>query len=129
MYVDSNRKATVNSLQLLYTEHWSRKIMTERKMRTYGTFKSHLQVEDYLHIKESKLGKAMTRLRISAQNLFIERGRYTRPLIPADQRICTICPGSKGEDELHFMTEYPVHSTEREQLYKISQTCVLISKP
>ncbi len=46
MYVDSNRKAAVNSLQTLYTEHWSRKIITERKMRTYITFKSHFQVED-----------------------------------------------------------------------------------
>ena len=118
MYVESNRKAPVNSLQTLYTEYWPRKIITERKMRTYITFKSHFQVEDYIHIKEPKLRKAMTRLRISAHNLFIERGRYTRPPIPADQRICATCPGSKVEDEIHFMTECSVHSTEREQLYK-----------
>ncbi len=97
MYVESNRKAPVNSLQTLYTEYWPRKIITERKMRTYITFKSHFQVEEYIHIKDPKLGKAMTRLRISAHNLFIEIGRFTRPQIPADERICATCPRSKVE--------------------------------
>ena len=86
-------------------------------MRTYITFKSHFQVEDYIHITEIKEGNDKVKNKRS-QSIYRKRTIHIRPPIPADQRICATCPGSKVEDEIHFMTECFVHSTEGEQLYK-----------
>ena len=45
--------------------------------------------------------KELAKLRISAHDLLIERGRYFRPKLPREQRLCTEC--NEIEDELHFM--------------------------
>ena len=74
-------------------------------MRTYIQFKSVFLYEDYLNIKNEKHCKALTHLRISAHTLAIERGRYIRPIIPPEQRLCTYCPNDKIEDEYHFLIE------------------------
>ncbi len=41
--------------------------------------KTSFSKEDYLNIKDFKLRQALARLRMSAQNLAIERGRYKHP--------------------------------------------------
>ncbi len=47
--------------------------------------------EPYLDLKDGNLRKSMTSLRISAHKPAIERGRYSRPPTPADQRLCLNC--------------------------------------
>jgi hypothetical protein len=45
--------------------------------------------------------KHLTKLRISAHTLLIEKGRYHRPKISRNLRLCSSC--NKIEDEEHFM--------------------------
>ena len=93
-----SRKSVLHHLRSLYSTHWWDKIHMESKMRTYTQFKSNLVMEDYLDIPASKHRKEMTRLRISAHRLAIERGRYNNT--PLEERTCPTCEGQIIEDEL-----------------------------
>ena len=59
--------------------------------------------EDYVNVKDFKLRRALARLRTSAHNLAIERGRYTRPLTPLEERVCTTCSHRPVEDGYHYL--------------------------
>ena len=43
------------------------------------------------------------KLRVSAHQLIIEKGRYVIPRLPPKNRICQICNLNAVEDEFHFM--------------------------
>ncbi len=45
--------------------------------------------------------RELTKIRISAHDLLIERGRYFRPKLPRAQRLCSTC--NEVEDEEHFV--------------------------
>ena len=72
-------------------------------MRTYVTFKHCFEYESYLNMSNEDHRKSLTRLRISAHRLAIERGRYTVPFTPADKRLCKLCNNDEVEDEFHFL--------------------------
>jgi hypothetical protein len=103
-----NRKSIKRTLTAEYRAHWNNKILSETKLRTYRTFKGNFELENYLSLLPSKYRKAYTRFRISAHTLKIERGRYTRPPTPVDERTCSHCP-DKVEDEFHFLLECPAY--------------------
>ena len=71
----SNRKLVKNVVYQKYVEYWKMKITTAKKMRTYITFKTHFQHENYLYHLKFNLRKSLTKCRISAHRLAIERGR------------------------------------------------------
>lgn len=123
-----NRHRVRKFLDQGYILAWQTKIANEPKMRTYKLFKQNLQMEDYLSVKNEQHRSAMTKLRISAHSLAIERGRYNRPPTPVSDRTCSHCPGAQVEDELHFLTECDRYITKRNELYKkISDKCHLFS--
>ncbi len=113
------RKQTMSKLKSLYNEFWKENITKQPKMRTYINIKERFNLEAYLtSIKNQKHRCAMAKLRISAHNLAIERGRYARPPIPPEQRVCTFCPNEPIEDEMHFLTTCKKYHTDREKLYR-----------
>ena len=63
----------------------------------------------------------MTRIRISSHNLYIERGRYTRPPIPRESRWCIYCYMQTNdkviEDETHTLLTCPLYQPIKEHLY------------
>ncbi len=62
------------------------------KLRTYKLFKEEFKFENYLSsTKNLNHTLALFRFRISSHNLRIETGRYTRPKIPVNQRMCIYC--------------------------------------
>ncbi len=69
------------------------------------------------HCKANDHCKAMTKFRISAHNLAIERGRYTRPPTPVNDRICSFCSGNVIEDEFHFLMTCKKTDRERNTLF------------
>ena len=75
----------------------------DKKLRNYVRFKSEFRFENYIHIvKDFTIRKNITRLRISAHNLAIEKGRHKRPTkVPLEQRLCENC--NVLEDEFHFV--------------------------
>ena len=73
----------------------------------------HFVIELYLafpiNLKERRL---LTKIRISAHNLEIERGRYSRPIISREDRFCKYCKNAV-EDEKHFVLKCPLYNNIR----------------
>ena len=55
---------------------------------------------------------SLCKLRVSAHNLAIERGRYLK--MPRDQRICEICKSGEIENEQHMLLHCSGYSSIRE---------------
>ena len=61
-------------------------------------------MEPYLlHLKNRYYIRAVARYRMSSHDLRIERGRYDRPVTPAEQRICTRCNLNEIDNEKHML--------------------------
>ena len=89
------------------------------KLRTYALLKQDYSLEPYLESDlPSHLIRAIARLRTSSHSLAIETGRYCRPRLPPEQRLCKLCDKNHVEDEKHFLLDCPAYSLFREQLYK-----------
>ena len=119
------RKTTMQLLKNSYKHFWCSKINTESKMRTFNTFKTTFSYEEYLNIGNVEHRKSMTRFRISAHNLAIERGRYTKPHpTPVHERVCPHCP-LNIEDEIHFLTQCQKLNQQRQNMYaEIKKLCI-----
>jgi hypothetical protein len=99
------------------------------KLRTYRLFKSEFKFEPYLNeVKIRKHRCDLTRLRTSSHKLNIEVGRYSRPPIPVENRICKVCNNSSIEDEYHIFncdyyadlrSESNIEVNNREDFYKL----------
>ena len=59
----------------------------------------------------------MTKFRISAHKLKIERGRFSKPPIPVENRVCDFYL-PEIEDEFHFLMKY---TTARYYLFSVVQ--------
>ncbi len=65
-------------------------------------FKYSFKYENYLSIMTKfDSRKLFTKLRISAHDLLIERGRYHQPKLPVEDRLCANC--KVINDELYFV--------------------------
>ena len=102
----SKRKLEDTFVKKWYEELWNdNRRLRENKPGTDRTFKINFGCEDYLSVvKTRKHRVALSKLRMSCNSLRIETGRYERPLIPLDQRICFNCEVDIIDDEVHFIT-------------------------
>ena len=50
-------------------------------------------------------------------HLAIEKGRYTRPITPREQRFCNNCSDKVIGDEMHFLPRCPKFVSERGRLF------------
>lgn len=72
------------------------------KLSSYTLCKTNFGCEKYLSIINNfELRRSLTRLRISAHSLEIEKGRYKG--IPRHNRTCSRCSNGEVEDEIHFL--------------------------
>ena len=86
-------------------------------IRTYRSYKLDFGMECYLkHVNNSKFRVALSKLRTSSHSLEIEWGRYTRPKLNVDQRLCMSC--NVVEDEEHFVLHCQDNRMERELLFQ-----------
>ena len=100
---------------------WSSVKANSPKLEFYHSLKTKFGPEKYLSTtKAADARKSLTRFRISAHNLYIERGRYETPLVPRENRWCIYCFHCSGkkpiEDEIHVLTVCPLYSTVRQKL-------------
>ena len=87
------------------------------KLRTYKLFKNEFKSENYLSsTKNLNHTLALFRFRISSHNLRIETGRYTRPKMPANDRMCIYCTSQAVETESHFLLVCSLFIKERREL-------------
>ena len=92
-----------------FLQQWKADQLGSRKLRSHRTFKSTFEQEPYLHLPRH-LRIPLTRLRTSSHQLMIEIGRYHRPPIPVEDRLCPTC--NVIEDEEHFMLECTQYNRE-----------------
>ena len=72
-------------------------------LRTYSLYKTNFGIENYLkYISTPTFRIALSKLRASSHDLEIERGRYVRPKLNFNKRLCMSCHAI--EDEEHFVT-------------------------
>ena len=114
----ATRKSIQNTIKQHYKSHWGDKIKTEAKMRSYIKFKTHFNYETYLDSLQFQHRKSLSRFRISAHNLPIERGRYTRPKTPEEDRTCPNCPSEIG-NEIHFLTDCKDYKAHRDATFSV----------
>ena len=86
--------------------------INHNKLRLYCTFKGSFKREPYLDLVQSRNQRAwLSRLRVSAHHLEIERGRWTRT--PLNERCCKLCDSGKIGDEFHFTMECKTFDVKR----------------
>ena len=98
-----------------FVEKWKSAKIASPKLEFYNCIKSEFGPEKYLNlVKCPDARKSLTRLRISAHNLYIEKGRYETPLVPRAERWCVYCKLNLGvetiEDEYHVLTQCPLYT-------------------
>ena len=93
---------TILSEYYLKCWHSDCNLHSSKKLRCYCSFKTNFGFERYLsHVKKFEHRKNITRLRISAHRLQIERGKYQG--IPKEERKCLRCDSADIDDEKHFL--------------------------
>jgi hypothetical protein len=109
-----------SNLELVYSNLWYNHINNlQVKLRSYCLFKKSFSLENYVVMFYRSARSHFTKLRISAHNLMIEKGRHVSPKIEPHNRICTLCNLNSVEDEFHFIMECPFYSTLRIDLLNV----------
>ena len=113
-------KTTIQNLKasLLFKDQQKLKTSCNMpKLRTYNVVAEFTSPKAYLEKPLSFLQrKSMAKLRLGVLPIRLETGRYERPILPADQRLCQQCSLGVPEDEAHFTLECPRNSILREKL-------------
>lgn len=103
-----------------YIDQWKAKMNQLDQnpiLRTYRFIKCSFRTEPYLIlVKNKSFRHAISKLRSSSHTLQIEKGRHTKPITPASERLCIAC--NCVEDELHFVTECQLYKDGREKLFQ-----------
>ena len=86
-------------------------------LRKYNTYKLEFGMEKCLDlVTQTRYRTAITRLRTSSHTLEIERGRYTVPRTPINDRLC--CVSKLIEDEAHFLLICEQYKYLRKSFYE-----------
>ena len=85
-------------------------------LRTNKYLKTEFRMEPHLNLAtELRYRKAITKLRASSHALEIERGGYTRPKTPLENRLCCTC--NIIEDGIHFLVGCRLYAGERDKSF------------
>ena len=111
----------IESLTNQFKKCWQYQKSTSSKLSFYHSIKHTFNREPYLYLcKGFSRRYSTTKLRISAHDLHIEKGRYSNT--PREQRICAWCQISLGvetiEDESHVLYVCDLYSKQRSKLVK-----------
>ena len=92
-------------------------ITDNRKLNLYASFKTNYKFECYLdYIPDFTVRCSLAKLRLSAHNLQIEIGRFSKTKIPRDERFCFYCKSKNiltAENEIHFVLACPLYKEQR----------------
>ena len=117
---DLFKKECQEILERKLIKDWCDEIKDEVKhpiLRTYRIYKTSYEMEPYLYlVKNHKYRLAISKIRASSHKLEIERGRYTRPKTPVENRLCTLC--KVVENEMHFLLNCSSNKVERDALFE-----------
>ena len=119
-------KISKEKLIRIDTQNWENEIACNgrdenngNKLRTYRTYKSTLSTEYYVKLNMRRdHRRILARFRSCNLPLEIEKGRYTKPKTPLNQRLCKFCNASTIEDETHFLISCNFYTDIRYDLFK-----------
>ena len=86
------------------------------KLRTFVKFKDFSNTPNYLTKPLTFIQrKFLAKIRLGCLEIRVETGRYARPRLPAESRLCQVCENNdqKVEDEFHFIFECNKYDQER----------------
>jgi hypothetical protein len=69
--------------------------------------------------------RTMALFRTGALPLAVETGRYSRPQVHLNDRLCKLCENSVVEDEQHFMMNCPLYSDIRFELMQNAKRLIV----
>lgn len=104
------------NIQRLYSNIWNDNIQQVPKLRTYVTFKSAFNQEQYVKLNLTKVERShLAQFRCGILPLRIETGRYIgeRP----EERLCKFCTADVSETETHFLLDCTFYSDIREHVF------------
>ena len=119
--VNQNQFIAIFKQRLLdeYIQEWRASVNNNDILFLYRSVKINFGMESYLeNIFSRNLRIALTKLRISAHNLRIQTGRYSRDRVDRNLRYCLICNTNEIEDEFHFVLKCPVYENLRKKYIK-----------
>ena len=97
-------------------DHLSRQ-ENDNKLFFFAKIYKEFKLQEYLSFKlPVSITKELTKLRVSAHSLLIEKGRYFRPKLEYKNRLCIQC--NNVEDEEHFLLFCNKFSNLRLQLFQ-----------
>jgi hypothetical protein len=77
------------------------------KLRTYRLFKHRPICEPYVQaVMPKKYRSAMAKVRSGTAPIRLETGRYERPPLPPEDRVCQLCHCQETESEEHLLIIY-----------------------
>ena len=123
-----NIEKVVQSLQDKYQGQFFKRIQSPtginnnsgNKLQIYAKIKKEYKQEEYTSanlLRDMMTG--ISQLRTSTYKLAIETGRYQRPVIPSNDRVCRMCNNGQVEDETHFIVQCISYNENRKRLQKL----------
>lgn len=111
-------------LEQLDNHQWCEDIFNDRgtlngnKLRTYRLYKQTVNVESYVKMNIPLSQKRyMAMFRAGSLPLALETGRYSRPQVPIEDRLCIYCDLGHVETEKHFLMVCPLYADIRYDLF------------
>ena len=96
---------------------WQSDCRTLPKLRTFIQFKNFNSDSPHIFKPLSFMQrKTLSKFRLGMLHLHIETGRWARPRLPSEERLCTICGNGEVEDESHFLLMCTTYSQNRQIL-------------
>ena len=116
-------KRTLMKKYKLFRRQERERNLSDGKLDTHFSFKTDFCREPYLDLHQFHLRKAICKFRISAHNLLIESGRYSKKgSLARENRVCRFCNMNAIENEFHFIINCSFYNAERSELfYKIKK--------
>ena len=108
-------KLITEKIQIREQREWKQRALSKPKLRTYVRYKKILKKEDYLKCEDSLGRRMLARIRSGTNNLRIETGRYERPKLAEEYRICRVCK-TEAESEEHFLMRCTAYEEIRKEL-------------
>ena len=126
--VSLSTKHVMNSisekLDIMDNREWLDDVFNDRgkangnKLRTYRLYKQSVSVEPYVKLNiDRNQRRYMAMFRAGSLPLALETGRYSRPPVPVENRLCRYCDLGLVETEKHFLMKCPLYSDLRFDLF------------
>ena len=97
-----------------YIDFWKTKVETSKRLDFFKQFKQSFSPEPFLDsLNNFNIKRDYMKFRTSSHCLMVETGRYSRPKIKRENRICTLCNTKEVEDERHLIFHCNAYSELR----------------